>query len=88
LHALLLVLRIGEGHPAADLHLVGGRGRCDHLGALHPLVEIAQVPLKVGLTLFVGLFALGGLEAVFMLQLRDLGLQLRQPLRSDDWVAR
>jgi hypothetical protein len=54
---------VGEGHPAADLHLVGGR-RGGTTCALQALVEIAQIPFKIGQTLLVGLFALGRLFGV------------------------
>lgn len=54
LHALLMIVFIGKGHPVADLHFVGRGGLCDHLGALQALLEVAPVAIEVGLALLIG----------------------------------
>jgi hypothetical protein len=72
LHPLLVVLLVGERHPAADLHLARGLGQHHHLGRLRALAEVAQVALHIHQALLVGVVA----EAVQRLL---LGLQLGHP---------
>jgi hypothetical protein len=96
LHALLMIVFIGKGHPVADLHFIGRGGLRDDLGALQALLEVAPVAIEVSLALLVGQFAFGAFLIKQFLQFGDFRLKLRQArwrdvigLRADlpfDWL--